>query len=624
MTSGTYEPLPTSSTSPTYPPLPGPPYRIRHHKTQITPVLILKYAAGVCGCLVLFHYVLIGAFPNSAYTRYTTSSRNRYGVGSGYDGHTGYASAAASAQDVLDRIDPSAGQPGTYFRDSFPLRTMVAIWELAEKEVKARGLDTCNGQLGRELVDAYHSSQLGYCVPPGDSLTTFVPDPIRNGSHTSHVSAENTAEGKDMGTSIFCSPVHRAEFSKWWPYPAAPCVSKNLRTIPNAQSERTFGAAGCEITEEGIKLNNEMGRERFLGTDTVGVAQENDQCKERIERTLLIIGRQDQWNPFHVAEDLITTLVSVFIAVQTAPALIESRVQLVFVEGFGMDQNHFTPLWDRMGAWAPRRLSLDPWAEGTCLTNAIHSVGAGASLLSAMGVGTSYSCASTITWAAAHYYRHLFGLLPPSLSLPANLLESYHANERPRRPINVLWLSRAKLDDYAQKHNDWSNWRDVRHILNEPELIQKFKSELSDLCRDPTNSADFGQTGCIYEDATEIPENWSFTSPETLRENDPLPIRFMSLDPTVHALENQIHYVGHSTILVSSHGGALGLSLFLPPGDGTLIELQVENVAGNYHFEHMAKECGHNYEVLHINREVDVDQVWASLRKWIGNVAKSG
>lgn len=65
-----------------------------------------------------------------------------------------------------------------------------------------------------------------------------------------------------------------------------------------------------------------------------------------------------------------------------------------------MDANHFTPLWDRIGAWAPRRLALDPWGEDVCcksrrkvklkvVTNAIHSVGAGASLLSAMGVSNT-------------------------------------------------------------------------------------------------------------------------------------------------------------------------------------------------------------------------------------------
>ncbi|WWC87572.1 uncharacterized protein L201_002462 [Kwoniella dendrophila CBS 6074] len=616
MSTANYEPLPTSDSASTYPPLPGPAFQPkRHTKIQITPVLILKYVLGLCGGLVIFHYVIIGAFPNSRYSKYTNNNDINGGNGEIY------ASAVSTAQGVLDKLDPSAGQPGTFFRDSFPLKTMSTFWELAEKEVKARNLDTCNEQLSRKLIDSYHSTQLAYCTPEGNELDQFDPIPISNHSHT-HESESNL---NIEGTTIFCSTVHRSTFSRWWPYPAAPCISKNLRTIPS--SERMFRSAGCKLTEEGIKLDIEMGRERFLGSDTEKIDDLQDdsvKCKSTIERTLLVIGRQDQWNPFHVAEDLITTLVSVFVALQTAPSLISSRVQLVFVEGFGMDSNHFTPLWDRIGAWAPRRLTLDPWTEGTCLTNAIHSVGAGASLLSAMGVGSSYSCASTITWAASHYYRHLFGLLPPSLSQPANLMESHHQSDKPRRPINVLWLSRAKLDDYAQKHDDWSIWRDVRHITNEPELIEKFRTELDQMCQDSIKSGEFGRTGCIYEDSQDMPETWSFTSSKTVKEDDPLPIRFFHLDPTVHTLENQIHFVGHSTILVSSHGGALGLSLFLPPGDGTVLELQVENVRGNYHFEHMAKEMGHNYEVLHINQQVDVNQIWESTRRWIWKVYQSG
>ena len=54
------------------------------------------------------------------------------------------------------------------------------------------------------------------------------------------------------------------------------------------------------------------------------------------------------------------------IAAKMAPELVNTRVQLVFSEGFSMDANHFTPLWDRVGAWAPRRLSLDPWGDEIC------------------------------------------------------------------------------------------------------------------------------------------------------------------------------------------------------------------------------------------------------------------
>lgn len=69
---------------------------------------------------------------------------------------------------------------------------------------------------------------------------------------------------------------------------------------------------------------------------------------------------------FHVAEDLITTMVTVLVAARLKPELVDTRVQLVFADQYGMDGNHFTPLWDRIGAWAPRRLVLDPWREGEC------------------------------------------------------------------------------------------------------------------------------------------------------------------------------------------------------------------------------------------------------------------
>jgi hypothetical protein len=225
----------------------------------------------------------------------------------------------------------------------------------------------------------------------------------------------------------------------------------------------------------------------------------------------------------------------------------------------------------------------------TTVTNAIHGVGAGASLLSAPGVGQGSRCASTITWASSHYYRHLFGLLP--LADPVK-----------RRPINVLWLSRSKLDAYAKSHNDWSNWRDIRHITNEPELITKLKNSMKELCDDGT---------CQFEDAQDYPEYW------TLEESDTPVIRFAMLDPTVHALETQIHYVGHTTILVSSHGGALGLSLFLPPGRGAIIELQVHGVTGNYHFQHMAAQMGHEYQQMEIATVVNVDYVWQVLQRHI-------
>jgi hypothetical protein len=96
-------------------------------------------------------------------------------------------------------------------------------------------------------------------------------------------------------------------------------------------------------------------------------------------------------------------VVSILVAARLKPELVDTKAQLVFADQYGMDGNHFTALWDRIGAWAPRRLVLDPWKEGECresldsgyrrgsrligpVGNAIHSVNAGASLLSAVNV----------------------------------------------------------------------------------------------------------------------------------------------------------------------------------------------------------------------------------------------
>jgi hypothetical protein len=54
---------------------------------------------------------------------------------------------------------------GGFYRDAYPIRSMIKYWEIAEKEVQEHGLDTCKGQLGRELIDAYIRSTVDYCHP---------------------------------------------------------------------------------------------------------------------------------------------------------------------------------------------------------------------------------------------------------------------------------------------------------------------------------------------------------------------------------------------------------------------------------------------------------------------------
>ena len=274
--SAMYSPVPTSERT-LYPPTfreegSGPPYPLRRNK-QDRRWLVVKLVTGSFVAIFIFHYFILGAFPTSAYTQHFRP------VLETLDDAAYSAAAAAASHEILEHLDPAAGQPGTFFRDTRPIRSMLAFFELAEKEVKTRGLDTCDGQLGKELIDAYHRSHMAYCLPQGEH--SLVP----NTSLTAF----------DTPSRIWCAPVHRDSFSKWWPYPAAPCLSTNIRAV--ADNDRQFRADGCTLTEDGEKLKDEMDKERFLGSDLQKIEADVSQCKEILDRTLIVIGRQDQWNP---------------------------------------------------------------------------------------------------------------------------------------------------------------------------------------------------------------------------------------------------------------------------------------------------------------------------------------
>lgn len=178
---------------------------------------------------------------------------------------------------------------GEFRRDSYPLRTILAFWSLAEKEVAAKGLDTCGDQLGRRFIDAYHETDLAYCTPGGLALGTseiaaarrVFQDPTTNLS----------------STLVTCSAIQRHSFTSWWPYPAAPCISNNLRLVKGER--KAFRTVGCEVTSEGADLNNEMDKEDFLGLRTTRLEPDDPDavCNEVVNHTAILIGRQDQWNP---------------------------------------------------------------------------------------------------------------------------------------------------------------------------------------------------------------------------------------------------------------------------------------------------------------------------------------
>lgn len=206
------------------------------------------------------------------------------------------------------------------------------------------------------------------------------------------------------------------------------------------------------------------------------------------------------------------------------------------------------------------------------------------SLLSAPSVTRRYDCASSLTWASAHYYRHLFGL----------------DNHTSTKAINVLWVSRDVLEQQAKAKGDWSAWQESRVIKNEAEMVQGIRDGLRELC---------ASRGWGYEDGDDL-KDWSTGSEETT-------VRFAAVDPTDLLIEDQIRLFGHTSVLAGAHGGALGLSLFLPPGEAAVLELRAGMGANNWHFQHMAVQMGHEYEMKMIDKVVDVQDIYRSIERWV-------
>lgn len=199
---------------------------------------------------------------------------------------------------------------------------------------------------------------------------------------------------------------------------------------------------------------------------------------------------------------------------------------------------------------------------------------------------------------------------------------------RQQRSINILWLSRRKYNAWDQSQNDWTLWKESRNIVNELELINHLRRQLAGLCK-----------GC-FSDEDQRPGRWAINrnnvqdyshndnenddnvsqSDDEINEvkkrrNDELEIRFADIDPSVHSLDTQIHFVGNADIIIGLHGGALGLEIFMNPGQSTVIELSVPNTYRSKHFETMSAQLGLEYEAVLVDKVVDVVKVWEVLER---------
>ncbi|GMK54410.1 hypothetical protein CspeluHIS016_0109960 [Cutaneotrichosporon spelunceum] len=491
---------------------------------------------------------------------------------------------------------PPLGQ-GSPYRDPTPIASAQYFLSLAEEEVKALGLDTCGDEVGRAMVRAAAKRRLVYCSSPSYSSETEGAGAEAVSNLDLDLDPEKLAAAADRPARIECMPLRSIgkpglegpnpelhSMPSWWPITSAPCVSRNLRPVARI-NQRNF-LARCEVTNVGKKLNK-VAAEAFVGS--MIVPEQNETCRSILGHTVMFVQRMDVWNPFHIAEDLITTLLSLLIVGEAVPELQHHRIQLAFLDHFGID-SRFEGVWDRMGALPPRRTSHEPFDDGVCLNTAIHGMYGRTSLLSASGLWQTYGCASTVSWAAAHYYRHLFGLAP--------------LNNTEQRPINILYVSRMRLRHHLK--GDVSEWQKYRELKNEDEMLARWRVGLREMCAD-----------CEFIDANAQPERWA--QPSGSRRE----VRFAAIDPVAYSLESQVHLVGHATLLVGQHGGALGLSLFLPPGRGAVLEFLVPMVKGNNHFQHMAVQMGHKHRYRPIDALVDVERAWNDLKEMVEEIMVS-
>ncbi|KAJ7083584.1 hypothetical protein B0H15DRAFT_850032 [Mycena belliarum] len=409
----------------------------------------------------------------------------------------------SSGSVYSERYDDEVGGDSTspFFRDAHPALHARLFLARAQADIRARALDTCNGKLGGAMVDAYLAAAVPYCAGANSSVTCF---PARAGPGTPN---------------------------DWWPYPQAFCASQNLAHTHGwggdiRQRGRFTGR--CTVSAAGARLKAQMGREVFLGTEFDESAGEQV-CAETVAHPVLFVPRQDRWNPFHVGEDLVTTflaltLFSRHIAPPAAAALwtqlpaamdaasgaslavltpqLEAALadaaglQLVFQDAFRPTDMLFAPLYDRIGAYTPRRTAAEALGAAggqTCFTTAFHSVGAGASLLSATKVGRQFTCASELVWGTALWLRWVWGLeaLPGAGAALHGREGGEGESEVARRPwgvharaVQVLFLSREKFDAYSRHlHDKLQPWQEARHIQNEAALVAGLHAGLAGLCR---------------------------------------------------------------------------------------------------------------------------------------------
>ncbi|KAK7052463.1 hypothetical protein R3P38DRAFT_2603832 [Favolaschia claudopus] len=542
MSSAAYTPLPTTTNG--YPPRQSS-HAILSKLTQTAPptrirrLLIFAAVLLLSSALVVYFTFSPSSLPDLS-TPWSSNSNSN----SNSNSESTYT--ADTSSHPSDNVSP-------FFRDTHPAFHARLFLARAQAQIKSRSLDTCNGKLSSQMIDAYLDNAVPYCtsLSPAPPLNAFSPNEA----------------------AITCFPAGsaspRSSPNNWWPYPQAFCTSHSLAHTPGwggPVSGRGLFTGRCKLGDRGTQLKKDMGREVFLGTEFVEDEKAGSSCSEMLEHPVLFVPRQDRWNPFHVGEDIVTTFLALTLfsrlpsASSSEVSSIEKKLwespptsdftqlehalqhtaslQLMFQDEYLPTASLFAPLYDRIGAFRPRRMAAEGF-DTPCLTRAFHSVGAGASLLSATGVGRPFTCASELVWGTSMWVRWIWGLDEDVAALGAlgrrGVVGNATVNLDSRAPvtqrvdvgdaIQVLFLSRAQFDEYTRHsspHGGLTGWQDARHIDNEGALVEGLRKELRGLCRVETatrvggededefedSSSSSGTHDCAFTDADRLPEAW--------------------------------------------------------------------------------------------------------------------
>lgn len=215
---------------------------------------------------------------------------------------TGFADFAGLGLSAGTRAVLAALPRGPYVRDAYPVRTMEALLELAEAEIRAAGVETCGDRLGVPLLEAWATTGRDVCGSEGarelrlrSSDSSSAPCPGEDASEPDSDTEgplrrsvlhypPSPNPGPRGEAAITCFDAKDARGSSWWPAGAYPCLSSGLESGGNLS--HWTAARECQLPRT---------RDRAALANTLSVGEPT--CEHWEDVTTVLVPRRDAWNP---------------------------------------------------------------------------------------------------------------------------------------------------------------------------------------------------------------------------------------------------------------------------------------------------------------------------------------